>query len=73
MNCKFKNIRAYLEFINTELKNINQFKDQKIWMLFFYGYVNLKTILKLFVEQYDNALRNKVEKELQADAKSFNL
>ena len=37
---------------------------------FFYGYVNPKTTLKQFVEQYDNALRNKVEKEKKADFKS---
>ncbi|XP_028110444.1 protein FAR-RED IMPAIRED RESPONSE 1-like [Camellia sinensis] len=37
---------------------------------FFDGYVNPKTTLKQFVEQYDNALRNKVEKEKQADFKS---
>ena len=30
---------------------------------FFDGYVNSKTTLKQFVEQYDNALRSKVEKE----------
>ncbi|XP_028104497.1 protein FAR1-RELATED SEQUENCE 5-like [Camellia sinensis] len=37
---------------------------------FFDGYVNPKTTLKQFVEQYDNALRNKVEKEKKADFKS---
>ncbi|XP_022859837.1 protein FAR1-RELATED SEQUENCE 5-like [Olea europaea var. sylvestris] len=35
------------------------------------GYVHSKTLLKQFVEQYESALRNKVEKELQADFKSF--
>lgn len=30
---------------------------------FFYSYVNSKTTLKQFLEQYDNALRSKVEKE----------
>ncbi|XP_028126585.1 protein FAR-RED IMPAIRED RESPONSE 1-like [Camellia sinensis] len=39
---------------------------------FFDGYVNLKTTLKQFVEQYDNALRSKVEKEMKADFKSRN-
>ncbi|XP_038678434.1 protein FAR-RED IMPAIRED RESPONSE 1-like [Tripterygium wilfordii] len=38
---------------------------------FFDGYVNSKTTLKQFVEQYDNALRNNVEKEYQADFDSF--
>ncbi|XP_028099398.1 protein FAR1-RELATED SEQUENCE 9-like [Camellia sinensis] len=37
---------------------------------FFDGYVNPKTTLKQFVEQYDIALRNKVEKEKKADFKS---
>lgn len=37
---------------------------------FFDGYVNPKTALKQFVEQYDNALRSKVEKEKKADLKS---
>ncbi|XP_028068964.1 protein FAR-RED IMPAIRED RESPONSE 1-like [Camellia sinensis] len=36
----------------------------------FDGYVNSKTTLKQFVEQYDNALRSKVEKETKADFKS---
>ena len=38
---------------------------------FFDGYVHSKTSLKQFVEQYKNVLRNKVEKETQADADSF--
>ncbi|XP_022889102.1 protein FAR1-RELATED SEQUENCE 6-like [Olea europaea var. sylvestris] len=38
---------------------------------FFDGYVHSKTSLKQFVEQYERALRNKVEKEFQADFKSF--
>jgi zinc finger SWIM domain-containing protein 3 len=39
---------------------------------FFDGYVNSKTTLKQFVEQYDNALRDKIEKENHADFCSFN-
>ena len=39
---------------------------------FFDGYVNSKTTLKQFVEQYDNALGSKVEKEKKADFASFN-
>lgn len=39
---------------------------------FFDGYVNSKTSLKQFVEQYDNALRDKIEKENKADFSSFN-
>ncbi|XP_022858998.1 protein FAR1-RELATED SEQUENCE 5-like [Olea europaea var. sylvestris] len=38
---------------------------------FFDGYVHSKTSLKQFVEQYERALKNKVEKEIQADFKSF--
>ncbi|KAL2498628.1 Protein FAR1-RELATED SEQUENCE 5 [Abeliophyllum distichum] len=38
---------------------------------FFDGYVHSKTTLKQFVEQYERALRSKVEKEFQADFKSF--
>ena len=38
---------------------------------FFDGYVNSKTSLKLFVEQYERVLRCKVEKEFQADFKSY--
>ncbi|CAL5330111.1 unnamed protein product [Camellia sinensis] len=37
---------------------------------FFDGYVNPKTTLKQFIEQYDNALRSKVEKEKKADFNS---
>ncbi|XP_034223833.1 protein FAR-RED IMPAIRED RESPONSE 1-like [Prunus dulcis] len=39
---------------------------------FFDGYVNSKTTLKQFVEQYENALHNKVEKEKLADFACFN-
>ncbi|XP_057450136.1 protein FAR-RED IMPAIRED RESPONSE 1-like [Lotus japonicus] len=39
---------------------------------FFDGYVNSKTALKQFLEQYDIALRDKVEKESMADFGSFN-
>ncbi|KAK0580192.1 hypothetical protein LWI29_037745 [Acer saccharum] len=39
---------------------------------FFNGYVNSKTSLKQFVEQYENALRDKVEKEKHADFNSLN-
>ncbi|XP_028085082.1 protein FAR1-RELATED SEQUENCE 5-like [Camellia sinensis] len=38
--------------------------------VFFDGYVNSKTTLKQFVEQCDNALTSKVEKEKKADFKS---
>ncbi|VFQ87537.1 unnamed protein product [Cuscuta campestris] len=38
---------------------------------FFDGYVHSKTTLKQFVDQYDRALRKKVEMEFQADASSF--
>ncbi|XP_022883710.1 protein FAR-RED IMPAIRED RESPONSE 1-like [Olea europaea var. sylvestris] len=38
---------------------------------FFDGYVHSKTSLKQFIEQYECTLRNKVEKEFQADFKSF--
>ncbi|KAL2499469.1 Protein FAR1-RELATED SEQUENCE 5 [Abeliophyllum distichum] len=38
---------------------------------FFDGYVQAKTSLKQFVEQYERALRSKVEKEFQADFRSF--
>ena len=40
---------------------------------FFDGYVHPSTTLKQFVEQYENALRSKVEKESQADYESFNV
>ena len=40
---------------------------------FFDDYVNSKTSLAQFVEQYDSALRSKVEKESLADFNSFNL
>ncbi|XP_022869242.1 protein FAR1-RELATED SEQUENCE 5-like [Olea europaea var. sylvestris] len=37
----------------------------------FDGYVHVKTSLKQFVEQYERALRSKVEKEFHADFKSY--
>ncbi|KAL2541697.1 Protein FAR1-RELATED SEQUENCE 5 [Abeliophyllum distichum] len=39
--------------------------------VFFDGYVRTKTSHKQFVEQYDRALRSKVEKEFQTDFRSF--
>ncbi|GJX29873.1 FAR-RED impaired response 1-like protein isoform X1 [Tanacetum coccineum] len=39
---------------------------------FFDVYVNSKTSLRQFVEQYDNALKNKIEKENKADFDSLN-
>ncbi|XP_022871549.1 uncharacterized protein LOC111390703 [Olea europaea var. sylvestris] len=38
---------------------------------FFDGYVHSKTSLKQFINQYERALRSKVEKEIQADFRSF--
>lgn len=38
---------------------------------FFDGYVHSKTSLKQFVELYERALRDKVEKEFQADFRSY--
>ncbi|XP_042958067.1 uncharacterized protein LOC122293589 [Carya illinoinensis] len=40
---------------------------------FFDGYVHAKTNLKEFVNQYDNALKKKIEKENVADFHSFNV
>jgi hypothetical protein len=40
---------------------------------FFDGYVHSSTTLKEFVDQYDNALRKKVENESVADFHSFNV
>ncbi|XP_042396465.1 protein FAR-RED IMPAIRED RESPONSE 1-like [Zingiber officinale] len=39
---------------------------------FFDDYVHSKTTLKQFVEQYDNALKSKIEKEDNSDFASFN-
>ncbi|XP_039134135.1 protein FAR-RED ELONGATED HYPOCOTYL 3-like [Dioscorea cayenensis subsp. rotundata] len=39
---------------------------------FFDGYVGPRTSLKQFMEQYDNALKSKIEKENKADFASFN-
>jgi hypothetical protein len=48
------------------------YNDRHLWApAFFDGYVNSTTTLKQFVEQYDNALRDKVEKENRSDCKSF--
>lgn len=44
----------------------------KACMHFFDKFVNSKITLKQFVEQYDNALRDKREKENLADSDSFN-
>lgn len=39
--------------------------------VFFDGYVHLKTLSKQFVEQYEQAMKNRVEKEFYANFKSF--
>ena len=39
---------------------------------FFDGYVGPTTSLKKFVEQYDNALKSKIEKKNKADFATFN-
>lgn len=39
---------------------------------FFDGYVSSKTNLKEFIDQYDNALKKKIENENVADFHSFN-
>ncbi|KAI8547376.1 hypothetical protein RHMOL_Rhmol07G0190800 [Rhododendron molle] len=38
---------------------------------YFDGYIHSKTTLKQFVEQYENALANKVESENEEDGKSW--
>jgi hypothetical protein len=38
---------------------------------FFDGYLHSSTILKVFVEQFENAMRNKVEKEILLDFECF--
>jgi hypothetical protein len=38
---------------------------------FFDGYLHSSTTLKVFVEQFENALRNKVENEIKSDFKCF--
>ncbi len=35
------------------------------------GYLHSSTILKVFVEQFDNAMRNKVENEILSDFECF--
>ncbi|KAK9273408.1 hypothetical protein L1049_018218 [Liquidambar formosana] len=47
-------------------------QHSKSMNLFFDGCVNSKTTLKQFVEQYDQALKRKVENESLADSSSFN-
>lgn len=46
--------------------------EMKVWTHFFYGYLNSKTTLKQFVKQYDNILKDKIEKESMANFRSFN-
>ena len=40
---------------------------------YFFGYINSKTTLKQFVEQYDNALSKNVQLEAEEDARCFNV
>jgi hypothetical protein len=39
--------------------------------VFFYGYLHSSTTLKVFVKQFEKAMRNKVEKEILSDFESF--
>ncbi|XP_042939456.1 protein FAR1-RELATED SEQUENCE 12-like [Carya illinoinensis] len=41
--------------------------------VFFYGYVHAKTNLKEFVNQFDNALRKKIENEISSEFQSFSV
>lgn len=59
-------------FVNTSFwAGISSTQRSESMNAFFDGYVHSKTSLKQFVEQYERALRSKVDKEFQADFRSF--
>ncbi|XP_052195759.1 protein FAR1-RELATED SEQUENCE 5-like [Diospyros lotus] len=59
-------------FLKTNFwAGISTTKRSECMNAFFDGYVHSKTSLKQFVEQYERALRCKIENEFQADVKSF--
>ncbi|XP_075519744.1 protein FAR1-RELATED SEQUENCE 5-like [Primulina tabacum] len=59
-------------FLNTSFwAGMSSTQRSESMNAFFDGYVHSKTSLKQFVEQYERALRSKVEKEFQADFRSY--
>ena len=65
------NIDGFLSMWKTFFGLACQLHNEvRAWIPFFDGYVTLKNTLKQFVEQYENALRSKVEKEKKDDFKS---
>lgn len=57
---------------NTFWAGISTSQKNESMTAFFDGYVHSKTTLKQFVEQYDSALKSKIDKESNADFASFN-
>ncbi|KAH9752431.1 protein FAR1-RELATED SEQUENCE [Citrus sinensis] len=53
---------------NEWLQGMSTTQHSESMNAFLYGYVNSKTTLKQFVEQYSNALKNKAQKEVEEDA-----
>ena len=47
-------------------------ESMNAFFFFLYKYVNSKTTLKQLVEQYENALTDKVKKEIDVDYSCFN-
>ncbi|KAI4333353.1 hypothetical protein L6164_018179 [Bauhinia variegata] len=62
-------VPAYLK--DTFWAGMSTIERRENMHAFFDGYLNLKTTLKEFLEQYDNALSDKVEKECLADFSSL--
>ncbi|GFS37977.1 hypothetical protein Acr_00g0054990 [Actinidia rufa] len=60
-------------FKDTFWAGMSTTQRSKSMNAFFDGYVHSNTSLKEFVEQYDNALRKKVQQEEEADARSLNV
>ena len=52
-------------------RNVNYLAKWKCECIFFDELAHSKTNVKQFVEQYENALRNKVKKKIWADVDSF--
>ena len=64
--------RWVLAFLNSNFfAGMSSAQRSESMNVFFDGYLHSSTTLKVFMEQFENAMRNKVEKEILSDFEYF--
>ena len=64
--------RWVLAFLNSNFfARMSSTQHSELMNAFCNGYLHSSTPLKVFVEQFENALRNKIEKEIKSDFECF--